>query len=134
MALAILALGVGLALLAWSADRFLDGSDMTARHLGLPPLLIGMLIVSFGTSAPGTGSADGGDGAGCAAVIRPMAVPLEVIQEDIPVTGGLTLFLFGFGAQGSGHIGRLGGLILLAIYLGYNAWLVRGMVASLVSS
>ena len=52
MALAILALGVGLALLAWSADRFLDGSVMTARHLGLPPLLIGMVIVGFGTSAP----------------------------------------------------------------------------------
>ncbi|MBU3950729.1 MAG: hypothetical protein KJ658_01215, partial [Proteobacteria bacterium] len=43
---------LGLLLLVWSADRFVEGSAAMAKHLGMPPLLIGMLIVGFGTSAP----------------------------------------------------------------------------------
>lgn len=52
MTIAILALTVGLTLLVWSADRFVEGSASTARHFKMPPLLIGMVIVGFGTSAP----------------------------------------------------------------------------------
>ena len=48
----ILAFFIGLVLLVWSADRFVEGSASTARHFGMPPLLIGMVIVGFGTSAP----------------------------------------------------------------------------------
>ena len=52
MLLAVIALIVGLILLVWSADKFVDGAAATARYAGMPPLLIGMLIVGFGTSAP----------------------------------------------------------------------------------
>ncbi|MDD5599799.1 MAG: hypothetical protein PHV82_17775, partial [Victivallaceae bacterium] len=52
MILALLALISGFALLVWSADRFVEGAASTARHFGMPPLLIGMVIVGFGTSAP----------------------------------------------------------------------------------
>ena len=52
MAIAFLALISGLIILVWSADRFVDGSASVARHFGMPPLLIGMIIVGFGTSAP----------------------------------------------------------------------------------
>ncbi|MDO4683823.1 MAG: calcium/sodium antiporter [Lautropia sp.] len=52
MTLAILAVVSGLIMLAWSADRFVDGAATTARYFGVPPLLIGMLIIGFGTSAP----------------------------------------------------------------------------------
>ena len=52
MTLPIIAVVLGLALLVWSADRFVEGSASTARHFGMPPLLIGMVIVGFGTSAP----------------------------------------------------------------------------------
>ncbi len=52
MIVAIMALVLGLALLVWSADRFVEGSSSAARHFGMPPLLIGMVIVGFGTSAP----------------------------------------------------------------------------------
>ncbi len=52
MVVAIGALIGGLVLLVWSADRFVEGSASTARHYGMPPLLIGMVIVGFGTSAP----------------------------------------------------------------------------------
>lgn len=47
-----LALILGLAALIWSADRFIAGASGIARYLGMSPLLIGMLIVGFGTSAP----------------------------------------------------------------------------------
>ncbi|MDX1267555.1 MAG: calcium/sodium antiporter, partial [Oceanisphaera sp.] len=46
------AIALGLAVLVWSADRFVDGASATARYAGMPPLLIGMVIVGFGTSAP----------------------------------------------------------------------------------
>ena len=50
--IASLAILAGLALLVWSADRFVEGSAAAAGHFGMPPLLIGMVVVGFGTSAP----------------------------------------------------------------------------------
>ena len=42
----------GFALLLWGADRFVIGAAATANILGVPPLLIGLTIVGFATSAP----------------------------------------------------------------------------------
>lgn len=52
MLISFAALIVGMLLLIWSADQFIDGAAGLAHHLGLSPLLVGMLIVGFGTSAP----------------------------------------------------------------------------------
>ena len=52
MLLPSLAILAGLLLLVWSADRFVAGASATAQHFAVPPLLVGMLIVGFGTSAP----------------------------------------------------------------------------------
>lgn len=52
MTLAILAILGGFVLLVWSADRFVEGAAVTAKHAGMPSLLISMVIVGFGTSAP----------------------------------------------------------------------------------
>ena len=52
MLLALIAVIAGLALLVWSADQFIEGSIATARQLGLSPMLIGLTLVAFGTSAP----------------------------------------------------------------------------------
>ena len=52
MILAVLAIAFGLLLLVWSADRFVGGSASTARYFGMPPPLIGMAIIGFGTSMP----------------------------------------------------------------------------------
>ena len=52
MVLYLSAIIAGFAILVWSADKFVDGAASTARHLGMPSLLIGILIVGFGTSAP----------------------------------------------------------------------------------
>ena len=43
---------VGLAVLAWSSDVFVDGSAIVAKALGISPFIIGMVIIGFGTSAP----------------------------------------------------------------------------------
>ena len=42
----------GLVALAWSSDVFVDGSAAVAKILGVSPLIIGMVIIGFGTSAP----------------------------------------------------------------------------------
>ena len=52
MLLSLAAIVVGLALLVWSADQFVDGSTVIAKELGVSSLIIGITIVGFGTSAP----------------------------------------------------------------------------------
>jgi len=48
----LVAIVAGLTLLIWGADRFVLGASAGARNLGVPPLLIGLTIVAFATSAP----------------------------------------------------------------------------------
>ena len=52
MGLEIAALIVGIIILIFSADKFVDGASAVASYFGMPPLLIGMVVVGFGTSAP----------------------------------------------------------------------------------
>ena len=43
---------VGLVVLAWSSGLFVDGAASLARALGISPLVVGMVVIGFGTSAP----------------------------------------------------------------------------------
>lgn len=52
MLLPLLAIVIGLVVLVWSADRFVDGAASAAKHFNIPALLIGVVIIGFGTSAP----------------------------------------------------------------------------------
>ena len=52
MTVDIVYLIIGFALLIWAADRFVHGAAATARNLGVAPLLIGLTVVAFATSAP----------------------------------------------------------------------------------
>lgn len=107
MLLAYLAVLVGLILLIWSAEKFIDGAAATSRWLGLSPLLIGMLVIGFGTSAPeitvsvlaalqgnpglAVGNAYGSNIAniglvlGFVALIAPLAVHSDVIRKEMPL-------------------------------------------------
>lgn len=49
---AVLFLGAGLWALAWSANKFVDAAGTMASRLGVPPFIIGMVVIGFGTSAP----------------------------------------------------------------------------------
>ena len=52
MLISIAAVVAGLAILVWSADRFVEGSVAIAHHLGVSNLIIGITVIGFGTSAP----------------------------------------------------------------------------------
>ena len=52
MGLAIIAVLVGLAILVWSADTFIDGATSLAVRFNMPSFLIGVIILGIGTSAP----------------------------------------------------------------------------------
>ncbi|MBY6187231.1 calcium/sodium antiporter [Marinobacter hydrocarbonoclasticus] len=107
MILNLLMLLGGLILLVWSADRFVYGAAALARNLGLPPLIIGLTIVSMGSSAPeamvATTAAMGGllDTAvgnvvgsnitnitlilGATALLRPMVVGSSTLMKEMPL-------------------------------------------------
>lgn len=144
MLLPAIAIIFGLALLAWSADKFVDGASSTAQHLGLSPLLIGMLIIGFGTSAPemvvsamaaldgapnlALGNAYGSNIAnialvlGLAAVIAPITVSSRIIRREIPLLV-LVLLVAGWQLQ-SGIITRWEAWILLGLFLAFMGWAV----------
>ena len=52
MLLSLAAIIIGLALLVWSADRFVEGASALAQNMGVSTLIIGITIIGFGTSAP----------------------------------------------------------------------------------
>ncbi|REJ75283.1 MAG: calcium/sodium antiporter [Acidobacteria bacterium] len=145
MTLAIVALIGGLILLIWSADRFVEGAASTAKHFGMPPLLIGMVIVGFGTSAPemvvsafaaaegnagiAVGNAYGSNIAniglilGVSAIIFPITVDSAVLRKELPVLSLITA-LVAVQLYDSG-IGRFDAALLLAIFGGLMFWTVR---------
>ena len=142
MLLPSLAIPVGLALLVWSADRFVEGSASTARHFGMPPLLIGMVIVGFGTSAPemvvsALAASQGNPGIalgnaygsnitnialilGLAAIISPIAVHSQVLRKELPVLTAVTALAAW--QSWDGEITRTDALVLLAVFGGLMAW------------
>lgn len=107
MILSIAAIVVGLVLLVWSADRFVDGAVGVAQFFGMSTFLIGMVIVGFGTSAPemvvsilsamnnspqlALGNAYGSNIAnialilGATALITPLVVKKQAMTRDIPI-------------------------------------------------
>ncbi|MAY42326.1 MULTISPECIES: calcium/sodium antiporter [unclassified Neptuniibacter] len=129
----ILALITGLILLVWSADRFVLGAAATAKNFGMSPMLIGLTIVSFGTSAPeilvslmastsgagdlAIGNALGSNIAnialvlGVTALIAPLPVKSGVLKKELPLLLGVTILagILLFDLQ----LNRVDGIILL---------------------
>ncbi|SCY63096.1 calcium/sodium antiporter [Desulfoluna spongiiphila] len=144
MPLAFLAVISGLALIVWSADRFVDGAAATARHLGMPPLLIGMVILGFGTSAPemvvsGLAATQGNPGLalgnaygsnitnialilGVTALIAPITVQSQVLKKELPLLTAITALSAYQIADG--HISATDAWILLGIFGGLMAWTI----------
>jgi len=145
MLLALLAIAAGLTLLVWSADRFVEGSAITASHFGMPPLLVGMVVVGFGTSAPemvvsalaatqgnpglALGNAYGSNITnialilGITAVISPIAVHSQVMRKELPILALVTLFAIWQLLDGNLSRMDAGGLLLLfAVLLGWSIW------------
>jgi cation:H+ antiporter len=109
----ILALILGFITLVWSADRFLSGAASTANHMGVSKMLIGLTVVSVGTSAPeilvavaasleGTGLLAVGNAIGSnianiglvlgiTALIAPLPFSQTVLKAELPWLLGATL-------------------------------------------
>lgn len=144
MTLALLAILGGFALLVWSADRFVEGAAATAKHAGMPSLLIGMVIVGFGTSAPemvvsamaaldsnpdlalgnalGSNIVNTGLILGITALVAPIAVHSKIVRKELPLLFGIGLvsgLLFWNGA-----LSRVEALVLLAGFFGLVGWTI----------
>lgn len=136
---------VGLFALVWSANRFVDSTSILATHLGLPPLLIGMVVIGFGTSAPemvvsatsaiqdspglALGNAYGSNITnialvlGLTALIKPITVQSSIIQRELPVLLGATLltcFLLW-----DGLLARYDAVVLLVLFAGLFTWSIK---------
>ena len=127
------ALLAGFLVLFWSADQFVNSSVGIARHFGISPMLIGLTLVSLGTSAPeifvsftsslegspklavgnalGSNIANIGLVLGVTAILVPLPFRTNVVRRDLPtlmlvtlVTGAL---LF------DNHLGLLDSIVLL---------------------
>jgi cation:H+ antiporter len=145
MLTAILAVVAGLALLVWSADRFVEGSAVTCRHFGVPPLVIGMVVVGFGTSAPemmvsalssvqgnpgiALGNAYGSNIAnialilGVTALISPIAVHSQVLHRELPLLTAVTILAIY--QLLDGELSRVDAIVLLVVFFGLMAWTIR---------
>jgi cation:H+ antiporter len=145
MTTSFLAIALGLALLVWSADRFIEGAAATARYFGMPPLLIGMVIVGFGTSAPemvvsALAASQGSPGIalgnaygsnitnialilGMTAVISPIAVHSQVLRKELPILSAVTL-LAAWQLWDS-RISRIDAIILLVVLVALMTWTIR---------
>jgi cation:H+ antiporter len=145
MITAYLAVVFGLALLVWSADRFVEGSAVTAGHFGMPPLLIGMVIVGFGTSAPemvvsAISASQGNPGIalgnaygsnitnialilGLTALLSPIGVHSQVLRKELPILTVIT----GLAAWQvwDGEITRIDAVVLLGVFAGLMSWTIQ---------
>ncbi|RTE87732.1 MULTISPECIES: calcium/sodium antiporter [Gammaproteobacteria] len=144
MLLPIVALVIGLAVLVWSADKFIEGAAGTSKILGVSPLIIGMIVIGFGTSAPemvvsafaassgnpglALGNAYGsnitniGLVLGLSAALLPMTVSSGVLRKEIPLLIAVTL-LAGYQIL-DGTISRLDAVVLLVAFVAVMLWMV----------
>ena len=135
----------GLILLVWSAERFVSAASALAAHFGVPALLIGMVVIGFGTSAPemtvsAISAATGNPGIalgnaygsnitnialilGLTALVRPVRVHSRVLRSELPLLIAATA-LAGIQLL-DGTISRLDAFALLGAFaalLGWSLW------------
>ena len=145
LTIALLELAAGFILLIWAADRLVSGASALARNVGISPLIVGLTIVGFGTSAPemvvsamsalrgnpslAVGNAVGSNIAniglilGLTAMIYPLRVERVTLKREFPILG--VIMLLALGLMGNLYLSRADGLILAGGLL----LLVGGMVA-----
>jgi cation:H+ antiporter len=144
--LPLLAVAIGLVVLIWSSDQFVDGAAGTARYFRISPLIIGMVIVGFGTSAPelvvsvtsalkgkpalAIGNAYGSNIAnialilGVASLVKPISVRSTMLRRELPLLGLITLVVAVFIQDLS--FNRTEGFIqlgLFAMVMSFTVWL-----------
>ena len=141
----------GFVLLIGGAEALVTGASRIAERLGISPLVIGLTVVAFGTSAPemavsiGSSLAGQGDLAlgnvvgsnifnvlfilGVSALAAPLVVTSQLVRLDVPLMVGISLLVFALSLDGT--LGRGDGLLLFAgilLFTGYQ--IVQGRASA----
>lgn len=136
---------LGLLLLIWGADRFVHGAAAAARNLGVAPLMIGLTIVAFATSAPeilvsvvaasrgepdlaignaiGSNIANIGLVLGVVALIRPIELKSATVRREMPALLAVSLLTIALFLDS--YLSRMDGFVLLAGLVIVMIWLAR---------
>jgi len=142
--LPVLAILLGFVLLIWSADKFVLGASNTARNFSISPLVVGIVIVGLGTSAPemlvssmaalenktglsignalGSNITNIGLMLGLTAIFYPLQIHSKILKREMPVllaTMLLTLFLLW-----DQYLGFIDGVILISLLFAMLAYMV----------
>ncbi|PQO25903.1 sodium:calcium antiporter [Blastopirellula marina] len=144
MLLAVGLILVGLVALVLGGELLVRGASALAAFLGVSPLIIGLTVVAFGTSAPElavslkaglTGQADISVGnvvgsnifnilfiLGISALVAPLVVHSQLIRRELPLMVIVSLVTWGLAFNGT--LGRIEGLVLVAGLVVYVIWSV----------
>lgn len=136
---------IGLALLVWSSDIFIDGAANTAKHHDISPLIIGVVVLGFGTSMPevvvsilaslegspglAIGNAVGSNIAnialvlGAAALIAPVAVKSSILKRELPVLLAISVGAFLLVLDGA--LTMVDGIILAIALILVMFWMIK---------
>jgi cation:H+ antiporter len=135
----------GLVLLVWGADRFVHGAAAAARNMGIAPLLIGLTVVAFATSAPeilvavvaagrgepglAIGNAIGsnicniGLVLGCVSIIRPIKLRSATLRREMPALLAVSLLTVSLFLDS--YLSRVDGLVMLMGLVIVMIWMAR---------
>jgi len=135
----------GLVLLIWGADRFVHGAAATARNMGIAPLLIGLTVVAFATSAPeilvsvvaslrgepglaignaiGSNIVNVGLVLGCVAVVRPIQLRSATLRREMPALLAVTLLTVSLFLDS--YLSFVDGVVMLTGLIIVMVWLTR---------
>ncbi|MFI3227749.1 MAG: calcium/sodium antiporter [Clostridia bacterium] len=155
MIIAILCVLIGFVFLVVGADKFVSGASSLAKKLGIPSLIIGLTIVSFGTSAPEltvgitaalSGSSDIAVGnvvgsnifnilmvLGVSSIIMPIIVEKELLKRDLlaSIIGEILVLSF---LLIDGTLSRIDAIILLAVFAFVFSMQIKSALKNKVSS
>lgn len=135
---------VGLVLLIWSADRFIDGASSIARNMGISPLIVGIVIIGLGTSAPemlvsGVAAFQGNPGLGIGnaigsnitnitlvlgftAILYVLPVHSSLLKKELPLVLGTAVLAWILLADG--FFSRHDGVILIITLVFVFTWMI----------
>lgn len=145
MLLSVAAVAAGLILLVWSSDRFVLGAAGLARAMGISPLVVGMVVVGFGTSAPELAvstlaAMQGSSGIaignvvgsnicnialilGLCSVIKVLDVQSGILRRELPMVLGASILLLLLLLDGA--LDRIDGVVLAAGFTAFLIWSIR---------
>ena len=139
------AIVAGLTFLIWGADRFVHGASASARNLGIAPLLIGLTVVAFATSAPeilvsivaalqgepglafgnaiGSNIVNIGLVLGVTAIVRPIPLKSATLRREMPALLAVSLLTVSLFLDT--RLSRPDGIVMLTGLIIVMIWLAR---------